>query len=81
MTIFPNEETVWLSKDQIVLLFDTVRQNVEYHIANIYEQRELEPAATCKEILQVQSEGGRNRNRLIKMYTLDMIISARRSIP
>ena len=75
VTISPNEETVWLNKDQIVLLFDTVRQNVEYHIANIYEQKELEPEATCKEILQVQSEGGRNKNRLIKMYNLDMIIS------
>ena len=54
VSVDPNEETVWLSKDQIAILFETTRQNVEYHISNIYTQNELESSATCKEILQVQ---------------------------
>ena len=37
VTISPKEETVWLGKDDLMLLFDTTRQNVEYHIENIYK--------------------------------------------
>ena len=54
--VSPEENTVWLDKDGLVSLFGTTRQNVEYHIANIYGQGELEEGATCKEILQVQDE-------------------------
>lgn len=53
VTVSPYEETVWLNKEQLVLLFDTTRQNVEYHIENIYSQGELEEGATCKDFLQV----------------------------
>jgi len=73
--VLPEEETVCLDKDQLCILFDTTRQNIEYHIASIYEQNELEERATCKEILQVQTEGDREVNRLVKMYNLDLIIS------
>ena len=59
VTIEPIENTVYLDKDQLVILFDTTRQNIEYHIANIYECGELEITPTCKEILQVQIEGNR----------------------
>ena len=75
VTISPEEETVWLNKEQLTLLFDTTRQNVEYHIANIYSQGELDEGATCKEFLQVQNEGDRNVSRLNKLYNLDLIIS------
>ena len=75
VTISPSEETIWLTKEQLVILFDTTRQNVEYHIENIYGQRELEAKATCKEFLQVQLEGDRNVSRVIIIYNLDMIIS------
>lgn len=57
VSVSPSEETVWLTKDQITILFETTRQNVEYHINNIYTQNELESMATCKEILQVPLEG------------------------
>ena len=75
VTISPKEETVWLGKDDLMLLFDTTRQNVEYHIENIYKQDELEVGATCKEFLQVQLEGGREVTRIMNVYNLDMIIS------
>lgn len=64
VTISPNEETFWVEKDPLTNLFGTTRQNVEYHIENIYNQGELERGATCKEILQVQLEGDRNVTRL-----------------
>ena len=36
--VSPSEDTVWLSKEQLMDLFDSTRQNIEYHISNIYEQ-------------------------------------------
>ena len=56
VNVSPDEDTVWLTKDQITILYDTTRQNIEYHINNIYAENELEAWATCKEILQVQTE-------------------------
>ena len=75
VTVSPDEDTVWLTKDQITLLYETTRQNVEYHINNIYTQKELEEWATCKEILQVQNENNRLVTRTVNIYNLDMIIS------
>lgn len=75
VSISPSEETVWLNKEQLILLFDTTRQNVEYHINNIYGEGELEEVATRKEYLQVQMEGDRKVARLLSFYNLDLIIS------
>ena len=71
VTVSPDEDTVWLTKDQITLLYETKRQNVEYHINNIYAQKELEEWATCKEILQVQNENNRLVTRAVNIYNLD----------
>jgi hypothetical protein len=60
VSVSPEEDTVWLTKDQITILYDTTRQNIEYHINNIYAENELEIGATCKEILQVQTEKNTN---------------------
>ena len=56
-------------------LFQTTKQNISLHIQNIYEENELLPEATVKKYLTVQTEGGRNVERLIDYYNLDMIIS------
>ena len=69
------EDTVYLSKEDIADLFKTTRQTIEYHIKNIYETDELNEWATCKEILQVQFEGGREVTRYLPYYNLDVIIS------
>lgn len=75
VTVIPGEETVYLRKEQMLTLFETSRQNIEYHITNIYESGELDQEATCKEILQVQFEGDRQVSRLYNYYNLDLIIS------
>ena len=75
VNISPSENTVWLNKDQLEILFNTTRQNIEYHIENIYSQEELIESSTCKDFLQVQLEGDRKVTRISKMYNLDMIIS------
>jgi len=68
-------ETLWLSQAGLAELYQTTRQNITIHIKNIYEEGELLPEATCKDFLQVQTEGGREISRQLKHYNLDMIIS------
>ena len=52
-------ETVWLSQQQMVILFDSTKQNISLHINNIFKEGELNKEATVKEYLTVQTEGGR----------------------
>ena len=52
-------ETVWLSQQQMVILFDSTKQNISLHINNIFKEGELDKEATVKEYLTVQTEGGR----------------------
>jgi len=68
-------ETLWLSQAGLAELYQTTRQNITTHIQNIYEENELSEEATCKDFLQVQTEGGRQISRQVKHYNLDMIIS------
>ncbi len=68
-------EDVWLSQQQIALLFDTTRENVVQHVRNIYQEAELQKDRTCKDFLQVQTEGNRSVRRNIPNYNLDMIIA------
>ncbi len=68
-------ETVWLTQQHMAELFQTTKQNVSLHIHNLYEERELERAATVKESLTVQREGARSVQRRVEFYNLDVIIS------
>jgi hypothetical protein len=70
-----DEETVWLTQQQIAELFDTARSNVVEHIQHIYKEGELDEKATCREFRQVRTEGNRQVNRTLPHYDLDMIIS------
>ena len=68
-------ETVWLSQQQMAELFDTTKQNISLHIKKIFEEEELYENSTVKEFLTVQNEGNRKVERKVKYYNLDMIIS------
>lgn len=69
------DETVWLSQQQLVELYHTSRTNVVEHIRNIYNEGELEENQTCRNFRHVRIEGNREVNRSIPYYNLDMIIS------
>lgn len=56
------DETVWLTQAMMAELFQTTPQNITIHLKSIYEEGELMEAATCKDFLQVQQEGSRNRH-------------------
>ena len=69
------DETVWLSQQQMADLYQTSRTNVVEHIKHIYEEGELDEQSTCRNFRQVRQEGSREVARNIPFYNLDMIIS------
>lgn len=68
-------ETVWLTQNQMAELFQTTKQNISLHIKNIFEEGELTEASTVKDYLTVQNEGSRKVSRNVTHYNLDVIIS------
>ncbi len=69
------DDTVWLTQQQMSELFQTSRTNVVEHIKHIYEEGELDEISTCRKFRQVRKEGNREVTRQIPYYNLDMIIS------
>ena len=67
-------ETVWLSQQQMAMLFVTDRTSILRHINNIYKSGELEETSTCAKIAQVRLEGKRYVERTIPFYNLDMAL-------
>lgn len=70
-----SDEDLWLTENQIAEIYDTTRQNINQHIANIYKDGELAENSTCKKFLRVQTEGRRQVERNIDHYNLDMVIA------
>lgn len=68
-------ETVWLTQNQMAELFQTTKQNISLHIKNIFEEGELTEDSTVKDYLTVQNEGCRKVSRNVTHYNLDVIIS------
>ena len=73
VTVFPNDETVWLNRNQLAALFDRDVKTIGKHINNALKE-ELDSSTVAK-FATVQKEGSRNIKREIDYYNLDMIIS------
>ena len=69
------EQTVWLTQLEMAELFDATKQNISLHLKNIFEDGELDAAATVKESLTVQIEGSRQVRRPVTLYNLDAILA------
>ena len=67
--------TVWLTQLEMAELFDATKQNISLHLKNIIEDGELDAAATIKESLTVQTEGTRQVQRPVTLYSLDAILA------
>ena len=70
-----DEDTVWLSLDQMAELFQRDKSTISRHIKNIFTEGELRPEATVAKFATVQTEGNRQVTRAIDYYNLDVIIS------
>ncbi|WP_296823926.1 RhuM family protein [Sulfurovum sp.] len=66
------DETIWLSADQIASIFDVNRPAIVKHIGNIYKTEELDKNSTCSILEQVAKDG---KKRKMNFYNLDMIIA------
>ena len=69
------EGTVWLTQAQMAELFQTSPQAITQILRSIFRDEELSPEATCKESLQVRTEGSRRVRRKVKIYNLDAILA------
>lgn len=68
-------EDIWMSQDVMANLYDTTKQNISYHLSNIFKEEELDKNSTVKDFLTVQNEGNRKVKRNIEHYNLDAIIA------
>ncbi|MDD2720065.1 MAG: virulence RhuM family protein [Gallionella sp.] len=70
-----NNETLWLTQQQMAELFQTSQQNISLHLQNIYEEGELQREATHKDFLSVRQEGARQVSRKVEHFNLDAVLS------
>ena len=69
------DQTVWLSQREMAELFDVSTDNVGLHLKNVYEDGELTREATTEESSVVQTEGTRQVQRPVTLYSLDAILA------
>jgi hypothetical protein len=72
------DETVWLTQDQIAALFDKGRSTITEHIRNIFKEGELKEKLVCREFRHTTQHGaiqGKTQNVSVNYYNLDVIIS------
>jgi len=65
------DETVWLSQKQMASLFDKDTDTIGLHLRNIFEEGELDEAATTEDSSVVQQEGARRVRRKIRSIQTD----------
>ena len=75
LDVWLEDETIWLTQQQMGLLFGVKEHTITYHIQEITKSGELEGMATTRKIRVVRLEGNRQVSRLIDYYNLEMIIS------
>lgn len=68
-------ETVWLNRQQMAILFGRDVKTLGKHINNVFSEGELMATATVAKFATVQNEGGRKVERQVEYYNLDVIIS------
>ncbi|PKP55606.1 MAG: cell filamentation protein Fic [Candidatus Altiarchaeales archaeon HGW-Altiarchaeales-1] len=72
------DETVWLTQDQMAELFGKGRTTITEHIGNIFKEGELEENLVCRKFRHTTQHGaieGKMQNKEVKYYNLDVIIS------
>lgn len=70
-----DNDSFWLSLNEIALLFERDKSVISRHLKNIYQEGELDSLSTVAKNATVQYEGERKVNRIIEYYNLDAILS------
>ena len=66
------EDTIWMSQDMMANLYGTQKQNISYHLNNIFKDEELEKNSVVKDFLTTASDG---KNYNVLYYNLDAIVA------
>ena len=72
------EETVWLSQEQMATLFGKARTTITEHIQNVFKEAELDEKVVCRNFRHTTQHGaieGKTQEVSVKNYNLDVIIS------
>ena len=69
------EETLWLSLNQISSLFGRDKSVISRHLRNVFREGELDRGATVAFFATVQDEGGRSVERHVEHFNLDAVLS------
>lgn len=75
LRVLMRDETIWLTQRGMSDLFQTSSDNISLHLKNIYQEAELDEAATTEDFSVVQIEGARQVSRTLKHYNLDAVIA------
>jgi len=78
INVLIENETVWLTQEQMGMLFETSRNNITMHISKIFKEGELAKEVVCKKSLHTTQHGAmadKTQNISVKIYNLDVIIS------
>ena len=74
VTVSPLEETVWLTQEQMALLFNLNVPAINKHIRNIISENELEESSTISKMEIVRYEGNRRVNGFLKIKLQNCLI-------
>ena len=69
------ENSVWLTQRLMADLFQVSVGTINYHVKEVFKDRELAPGATIRKHRIVREEGGRQVSRLVDFYNLEMILA------
>jgi hypothetical protein len=72
VSLFAKDNTVWLSQNQLAELFDTSKQNIGQHIANILHEKELDENSVVKNYFTTAADG---KGYSVAYYSLEMILA------
>lgn len=70
--LYAQDGMIWMNQQQIALLFESSKQNISLHIANIFNDKELDEKSVVKNYLTTASDG---KNYEITYYALPMILA------
>ncbi|MBU0942099.1 MAG: virulence RhuM family protein [Bacteroidetes bacterium] len=72
VSLYTKDGTIWMNQNQLAELFDTSKQNIGQHIANILEEKELQQISVVKNYFTTATDG---KNYEVTFYALDMILA------
>jgi hypothetical protein len=72
VSLYAKDGMVWMNQSQIAELFDTSKQNIGQHVANILEEKELDKNSVVKNYFTTAADG---KQYNVTFYALDMILA------